>query len=104
MPEHGGSRQTERKRDRRGTRKALTRKDGEGRNSVTGEQDKPVDHYLAMDIEYQMEDRRRLHIRLLLLKMTNIFWREKPREWKKEMDEIWNPMETDTQSFWIAIQ
>lgn len=51
----------------------MTRKDGEGRNSVTGEQDKPVDHYLAMDIEYQMEDRRRLHIRLLLLKMTNIF-------------------------------
>lgn len=43
MSEHGGSRETERKRDRRGNRKALTRKDGEGRNSVTGEQDKPVD-------------------------------------------------------------
>lgn len=32
-----------------------------------------IHHYLAVDIEYQMEDRRRLHIRLPLLKMTNIF-------------------------------
>jgi len=50
-----------------------------------------IRHYLATDIQYQMEDGRRLRLRLPLLKMTNIF--------RREMDEIWNPMENDTQSF-----
>ncbi|TNN53585.1 hypothetical protein EYF80_036159 [Liparis tanakae] len=67
------------------------RKEEEGRRP-TGEGEKPrIHHYLATDKQYQMEDGSRLRLRLPLLKMTNIF--------RREMDEIWNPMETDTQSF-----
>lgn len=36
-------------------------------------------HYLAVDIEYEMKDRKRRHPSLLLLKTTNIFWGEKGR-------------------------
>lgn len=82
-------RQTDRKKD------GQSQMEREGIGRRVNKTSPRIHHYLAMDIEYQMGDRRRLHISLLLLKMTNIFWREKDRErkrdgWDMESDGDWH--------------
>lgn len=72
-----------------------TKTEEEGKGRQVNKTSPRIHHYLAMDIEYQMQDRRHLHICLLLLKMTNTCWREKDRErkrdgWDMESDGDWH--------------
>lgn len=50
------------------------------------------------------EDWRRLHISQLHYWKWLIYSEERERQVGRQMNEMWNPVETDTQSFWIVIQ
>lgn len=50
------------------------------------------------------EDRRRLHISRLHYWKWLIYSEERERQVERQMKEMRNPVETDTQSFWIVIQ
>lgn len=100
-------------RERHSSNEALTRRqtEKERKGWQVNKTSPRIHHYLAMDIEYQLEDRRRLHISLLLLKMTNIFWRAKDRDrkrdgWDMEPDGDWHSIFLNSNpitSLWVSL-